>query len=308
LTISFCRYLLVAIALFWIPDVVILSTTPEVHGENLSFKDRCEVFIAGAFVYNTFTLTWVLQCILLWKLKQIKENLNLVTELRISAIGGIVNGILGAVGAFLNSPLLLLLDGILFLAFEIYASSIMPLRISESPRTVNTRGESSHLTSVNGEPRYGEVKNYQKYILHELGNDSRMYDQFKTALSREFAIENILFLEAVSKMEQEQFQTIKYMSHITKKFIASGCEFEINADSELKIKLVELLKREHEDKIEEMLEIIVKIAREIMKDLRFGALARFKRLNNIHTLAVSTAETTAVSILPPSPTFDQSHN
>jgi hypothetical protein len=273
----------------------------EVHQ---TFPERCRSGASNSFVYFSFCVTWSLECFLLWKLRQIKENLKLATELRISVASSILNGLLGAIGAFTGSYILLLLTGILFVMMETYASSILPIQMSERPRNQNANNETSHIMSASSRASADEVKNYQKYILQDLQNDLKLYEQFKTALSREFAIENILFLESVSEMENEEKQTFDHIEQITRKFIASGSEYEINITSEMRASIQLLSGGRSADHLEEIIDLLMKVAKETMKELKFGALARFKRQlsgskeEKYEVVQAATSANTSVSSFP----------
>jgi hypothetical protein len=118
-------FLAVAIFVFWTPSVIVslssrerILPAQEDTYDRATFILRCEpagpAKMGSAIVYFSLTISWIVQGYLLWKLREIQENLRLAKELKLSCGSAVVLGLIAAIGAFANSSITLQLVSIAF--------------------------------------------------------------------------------------------------------------------------------------------------------------------------------------------------
>jgi hypothetical protein len=304
-------FLAVSVVVFWVPSVVIslpareaLLSGSESPYNRTTFLLRCvpvgPAKQAASIVYFSLTISWIIQCVLLWKLKEIKENLHLAIELKVSCASALVLGFIAAAAAIINSQTILQLVSIAFVLSNVYSSAIIPLRTAYKVRrrtgskfaensvtTSSRRNMTLQLSSSSSEVR--TLKDYLVELTDQLlRGDAALYEQFKRFLSSEFAIENLMFLEASSTvLKNPSMESIKSLSEF---YILPGSEHEVNISSDMRKQFMIQLSQSSSalpnvqgsepagsHNQGELVSLVHKMQKEIFQLLRNGAFLRFKR-------------------------------
>eukprot|EP00475_Leptophrys_vorax_P027342 TRINITY_DN389_c0_g1_i1.p1 TRINITY_DN389_c0_g1~~TRINITY_DN389_c0_g1_i1.p1 ORF type:complete len:440 (-),score=94.43 TRINITY_DN389_c0_g1_i1:34-1353(-) len=298
-------YLLLNLILFWVPSIILASQgtarplDPTVEYDQFSygtFSARCAVastLLGSRIVYTSCSIAWILQAVLLWKVREIQENLKMKKEIKISCANNLMSGILAIAltygGLWRGMPYL----GVILVCIEMYAAMVIPLKMAaeeRKPRS-STHGvlgsPSRSTTSISIDTDFVEV------ILHSLGESQELYEEFKKSLLKEFAVENLLFLEDVSKLNQRAKPSVDSIRAVVDKFLASGADYEVNHNLDIGNQLFAILNNNENQDSSAVMDILNKIAKSTMQDLRHGALMRFKRNTPIPN---SSVEATSVEV------------
>eukprot|EP00475_Leptophrys_vorax_P035857 TRINITY_DN5964_c0_g1_i1.p1 TRINITY_DN5964_c0_g1~~TRINITY_DN5964_c0_g1_i1.p1 ORF type:complete len:449 (-),score=99.75 TRINITY_DN5964_c0_g1_i1:118-1464(-) len=287
-------YLSIMVLVFWTPSFVASLTIAGNEGAGSMEEFSYETFLqrctgtgwqenASSIVYLSFSITWILQAVLLWKVREIQESLNLKQELRISCANSLIGGMLAIVFTFARLWNALAVMGIIMVALESYAAIVIPLRFANQEKLQGRQKRkfgSVKLTSTSSRTN-SEVSlslDYVELICAALGGDEALYGDFKLSLVKEFAVENLLFLEDVSKLNESALvPSNDAIRSVVDKFLASGAEYEVNCNVEVRDQLVAVLNAEDSASKIQAMEILNRIAKSTFQDLRHGALLRFKR-------------------------------
>jgi hypothetical protein len=339
-------FMVVSVLVFWVPSVlislqgkeVILTGQPNPY-DRTTFLRRCAppgpAKLAAAVVYCSLSFAWIAQCYLLWKLQEIKQNLFLAIELKVSCGSALVLGLIAAVAAVLESYFVLQLTSIGFVLTNIYASAIIPLKTAYESRNKEMKfadndSSSKHRHSLVSASSASDISSLKDYLLELtdvlLRGDAQLFTDFKTFLCSEFAIENVMFLEACSKVLKKP--TMENINFLARNFVDPGSEFEVNISAEVRgvfmtnlsknpleeagPQRVEVARTENgNDKaLTNMVELVLstqKMQKEVFQMLKNGAYLRFKRKwlkENAHSLILRDAPVgsiegvTSVPVLP----------
>jgi hypothetical protein len=272
------------------------------------FNSRCnndsKVSTALASGSSSLALTWILQVFMLWKCKGIKESLGLVKEIKTTAILCIIVGIIGAASGPTSVRKDLIVDpfffmNVLWILGLSYSSFWIPISAARAFRNAKREKTVSSEKIGDSEPSKQDISVKERDCYNELLNALRKMSQtpeaFKSFLCEEFALENYLFLEAVSKLKASPSSS--ELSQLWVNYIEAGSTYEVNLPAggrkNFKIVLEKLM--ENPSSVELLLDVLKALCpleEEIFRLVKNGALFRFKFSLNIPSPAeVATAPT-----------------
>eukprot|EP00475_Leptophrys_vorax_P020715 TRINITY_DN2841_c0_g1_i1.p1 TRINITY_DN2841_c0_g1~~TRINITY_DN2841_c0_g1_i1.p1 ORF type:complete len:441 (-),score=98.97 TRINITY_DN2841_c0_g1_i1:40-1362(-) len=299
-------YLAMHVLLFWVPALILAKDVTERQVDPATaelsyatFTIRCSFAagdLASRIVYTSCTIAWVLQAILLWKVRGIEESLSMKKEILISCVNNLLCGVLAIAFTYGNLWRGMVYLGIVLVFVEIYAAMIIPLRMAGDVKLISRQHQQHGSTLVASGSRSSITAeiDFVDVILHSLGDSQELYQEFKQSLVKEFAVENLLFLEEVSSLNRCAKPAPESIRVVVEKFLVSGADYEVNCNVDVRNELVEKLRGVEDPKeIAGAMEMLNKIAKGSMQDLRHGALLRFKRKVNVPN---SSREPTSVEV------------
>jgi hypothetical protein len=304
----------IAAAFFWISSFDEADFLPEANSDKTVFYQRCGNGepVANLIPQISIISANVVQFVMMFLSKGISESLMLKREIRVCTGAAIL---LGCFKESLTSPQFdYVIQGLnaSLLAILIFASVIVPLWAAIAFR--KTKQEILDLASPGhraGSPSVADVmaglhvsdspssqssslgcKNYLLSLQAKLGNDSQLYEGFRRHLASEFALENLMFLEASSAFMTSP--SAPALRDLYFQYIAVKSEHEINlafsdrhmiqnkiSSGDLTLPTV-ILEDAENDKVQEdefdsqVLDTIYKMQKDVYEMLAGGPLIRYK--------------------------------
>eukprot|EP00475_Leptophrys_vorax_P028279 TRINITY_DN40860_c0_g1_i1.p1 TRINITY_DN40860_c0_g1~~TRINITY_DN40860_c0_g1_i1.p1 ORF type:complete len:472 (+),score=116.95 TRINITY_DN40860_c0_g1_i1:50-1465(+) len=294
------KYLAIIFALsvlvFWIPAWIVWSSSTEqpVSSTAVSnrsiFSSRCNssttVSTALSIGYCSLTITWIFQLFLLWKCRGIQETLGLVREIRVTAIVCILVGILAVGSAFAGEfetfdPFIAL--NVVWVLVMAYSSFWIPLEAARKFRRDkserNSKTGDSELSKFPETEDHPEGDCYSRVTI-ALEKNNQTIEGFKGFLCGELALENLLFLEAISQVRKKpSFGALK---ELWVEFVENGSHFEVNVPNGHRKQFRQAVENlsanpASSELLEAALVALEPMEEEIYKLLKNGALIRFKK-------------------------------
>jgi hypothetical protein len=234
---------------------------------------------------------------MLWKCRGIKESLGLVKEIKSTAILCIVVGIAGAAGGpstgkdLLIDPFfvvnVLWILGLSYCSFWIPISAARAFRKAKQDKTV-----SASETELSKQEISIKQRDCHNELLTALQKMSQTPEAFKSFLCQEFAIENYLFLEAVSKLKASPSSS--ELTQLWVNYIEVGSTYEVNLPDGGRKNFKRILEKliENPSSVELLLDVLKALCpleEEIYRLVKNGALFRFKLSLNIPEVATEPA-------------------
>jgi hypothetical protein len=280
--------------IFWIPGWILWSQSaerpidPTVTNHRSIYNSRCNkdprVYNATYTGYCSLTITWLLQVFMLWKCRGIKESLGLVKEIKFTAVLCIIVGIVAAGSApsieqdASIDPFFVV--NVVWILGLSYSSLWIPISAAREFRKAK-----QDKASKSGDSEFSKLeqdkqeKDCMQDLLNALEEFSQTPEAFKAFLCEEFAVENYLFLEAVSKLRA--LPSISELDVLWTNFIEVGSNYEVNLPSSGRNSFKDALHKLREnpnsaDLLLDVLKAVKPLEEEIYKILKHGALFRFK--------------------------------
>jgi hypothetical protein len=262
-----------------------------------SFATRCIPMNSKIRALPSYAVGLAAACqfALLWKLRQMKDNMSLKSELQILIIGVVICFSLGAIFlrwtdlrmAVIPHFDIILLFSVGLVAINFWGSLFIPVRKSflffQDPHVADVHD--LYLT-FQVEPSMSRSNRRHTESFISLMSNPDMFERFKHFLCAEFSVENLLFYADVGAFKSDpSFQSVK---RIFETYIRPGSPMEINiiysSRNEVEDQMLRLkdVLNEPESEVEhhpEVLTIFDKSAKQILKLLVTDPFLRFVNQN-----------------------------